>query len=309
MKINEGFPHWETKIDTDMMDKVREYFVNASDYFLTYAKTMTINDLIDIFIVSILFYYAFRFIRNRRAGRLASGVVVLIILQVISNRFELNTIGFLLQNIFQVGIIALIIIFQPEIRSALEKMGAEPLRSLKMMGDQTGLEETKRVIIEICEAACDLSKDKTGALIVVERKTKLGDYTKGRTILDAEVTSQLLRNIFFKFAPLHDGAVIISNNRVLAAGCYLPLSTNEDITRNLGTRHRAAVGMSENSDAVVVVVSEETGAISVAHDGRLIQNLDYRSLDAVLSELIATEKHLKSRKNQNNKKTKQKTEK
>lgn len=235
-------------------------------------------DIIDISLVWLFLYLAYKFIRERRASKLAIGVGILLVLRVITDFYQLEAMRFILQNVLQVGLIALVVVFQPELRSALEKVGGEPFRGIKSLTDAKDNALYNTVIDDMCEAICDMSLDKTGALIVIERETKLGDYAKTGVIINADVSSFLIKNIFFNKAPLHDGAVIIRNARVLAAGCFLPLSTNPDIIKDLGTRHRAAIGMSENSDAAVIVVSEESGVISVAHDGKLKRNLDHASL-------------------------------
>ncbi len=256
-------------------------------YLVDLFKMMKLVDLIDIALVSVVFYYAFKFIRERRAGKLAIGMVILVILQLASDIFGLSTIGFLMKNLFQVGIIALIIIFQPEVRSALEKVGSMQVggvRGIISFNDAKEDAQLTQMVESVCMAVCDLALDKTGALIVFERSTKLGEYIRSGTVINADVTPRLLKNIFFNKAPLHDGATVIREGRVYAAGCFLPLPTNNNIDKDFGTRHRAAIGMSENSDAVVVVVSEETGTISVAKAGQLKRNYDYRTLYNELKE-------------------------
>jgi len=265
-----------------MSDYLKEIFVNLS----TIITSITIIDIVDILIVSVVFYYLFKFIRDRRAGKLAVGVVFLIALQLASDIIGFVALKYILQNVFQVGIIAILILFQPEIRSALEKMGGESLKNLKSIGEQKDTAEWQFMINNLCEALFDLSKEKTGALVVIERSTKLGDVIKSGETVNADMSPFLLRNIFFNRAPLHDGAVIIRGTRIYAAGCFLPLSTNNDIIKDLGTRHRAAIGMSENSDAVVLVVSEETGIVSLAHEGKLNRSYDYPTLKHDLEELL-----------------------
>ena len=269
------------------MDNAKTFF----SYIWNIIRDMNVIDVIDIAIVAILFYYIYKFIRERRAGKLAAGILILLLVLILSNLLNMHAMQFILHNVFQVGIIAIIIVFQPELRSALEKMGSEPLRGLRSIGEQKSGEkaQTMAMISEVTEAVCDMSLDKTGALIVIERATKLGDIIKSGTIINANPTAFLIRNIFFNKAPLHDGAMIIRDDRLYAAGCFLPLSTNNDIIRDLGTRHRAAIGMSENSDAVVVVVSEETGTISVAVEGQLKRNFSYNSLKAELTGLLLQE--------------------
>lgn len=253
-------------------------------------QMMDLIDLIDILLTSVIFYYAIKFIRERRAGKLAVGVFLLILLEIAGAAFELPVIGFLMQNLFQVGIIAMIILFQPELRSALEKIGGVQvggIRGIISQGDAKQAEQLSQHVESICTAVCDLALDKTGALIVFERSTKLGEYIRSGTVLNADISPRMIKNIFFNKAPLHDGALIIREGRLHAAGCFLPLPTNNDIDRDFGTRHRAAIGMSENSDAIVVVVSEETGIISLAKEGQLQRNYDYRKLYNELMEELS----------------------
>ncbi len=253
-------------------------------------KSMGIIDYIDIIIVAFLLYQLYKFIRDRRAGKLAAGVLLLGLVFIISEFAQMHALRFLLSNIFQVGIVSIIVLFQPELRSALEKVGGEPLKSLRNIGEQKSNAEISAAITGICDAVCDMSKTKTGALIVIERTTKLGDIVKTGTVVNANISSLLIKNIFFKNSPLHDGAAIITGTRLHAAGCYLPLTTSAEVDASLGTRHRAAIGMSENSDAVIISVSEETGTISIALNGKLMRNFDYRSLYNQLTSLLITPK-------------------
>ena len=256
-----------------------------------------IIDILDIALVSVMLFFAFRFIRERRAGKLALGIVLLFLIMVISEALEMYVTRFFLQNIFQVGILVVIVLFQPEIRSALEKLGGEPIKSIKGIGEQKDSSETLTVIREVSETMQDLAAEKTGALLVFERTTKLGDIVKTGTVLNADVSSFLLKNIFFNKAPMHDGATIISNNKIHSAGCFLPLSLNDSIIKDLGTRHRAGIGMSENSDAVVIIVSEETGTISIAVDGKLKRGYDADTLAAELEGLLLSDNIYKKIKN------------
>ncbi|MCI8388681.1 MAG: TIGR00159 family protein [Clostridiales bacterium] len=267
-----------------------DHIATAFSYIWNIIKNISFIDIIDIAIVAFVFYYVYKFIRERRAGKLAAGILILLLIFCLSNLLNMYAMKFILQNVFQVGIIALIIVFQPELRSALEKVGAEPLKSLRSIGESKSGEDTQTIamINEVTEAVCDMSLDKTGALIVIERSTKLGDIIKSGTVINANPTSFLIRNIFFNKAPLHDGAMVIRDARLHAAGCFLPLSTNNDIIKDLGTRHRAAIGMSENSDAVILVVSEETGTISMAIEGQLKRNFSYNSLKSELTSLLIT---------------------
>ena len=255
-----------------------------TDIFTT-VRSINIFDVIDIFTVSILFYFLYKFMRERRSGRLAVGIAVLLILKFASDLFDMYLIQFILQNVFQAGLIAVAIIFQPELRSALEKVGAGPLR-LRNISESKN-DSVDLMINNIASAAADLSSTKTGALIVIERLTRLGDLIHTGVVIDADPSPFLIQNIFFNKAPLHDGALIVRDARLHAAGCFLPLSQNDSIVKDLGTRHRAAIGASENSDAVVVVVSEETGIISVAVEGVLYRGYDKKSLaDELRSRLI-----------------------
>lgn len=267
------------------------FLMNLGDNFKGIIMSIGFKDIADILIVAVFFYYAIKFLRDRRAGKLAFGVVLLFAIQIISDLFDFVALRFLLQNVFQIGLIAFVILFQPELRSALEKIGGGG-GSIKTIIGMTGERDSPtkaNMISAIGEAVCDMSKDKTGALIVIERSTKLGDIIGSGVIVNADVTPFLIKNIFFNKAPLHDGAMIIRDFRIYAAGCFLPLSSNDDIIKDLGTRHRAAIGMSENSDAVVIVVSEETGTISIALEGKLYRNLNYSSLIGMLGEQLTAD--------------------
>ena len=268
------------------MDVIKDFF----NYIYNQFASMEFSDILDILIVSVLFYYITVFIRDRRAGKLAVGIVLLFAVLGISALFKFNVLSFILGNIVQVGLLAVFIIFQPEIRSMLENVANESFKNLNLR-ENTDEKETKKSIENLCTAAQELAATKTGAIIVIERGTKLGDNIKTGVVVNADINVFLLKNIFFNKAPLHDGAVIIRDNRIYACGCFLPLSYNANIIRNVGTRHRAAIGMSENSDAVVVVVSEETGTISVAKGGNLTRGFDIYSLKGELeNELITKEK-------------------
>jgi len=256
------------------------------DYFINQIKSIGVSDVIDILLVAILLYFIYAFIRDRRAGKLAAGVAVIVVLMLISSIFGLPAMAYIMQNIFQVGFVALLVVFQPELRSALEKMGGEPLRSLRSIGESKENNSAASAFIgELCQGVADLAKTKTGALIVLERSTKLGEIIKTGTTVNADLTAFMLRNIFYNGAPLHDGAVVIRSWRIHAAGCFLPLSTSDTIIKDLGTRHRAGIGMSEESDAVVIIVSEETGTISVAMGGQLQRGFTYTSLKRELDNL------------------------
>ncbi|MBQ7011293.1 MAG: diadenylate cyclase CdaA [Clostridia bacterium] len=264
------------------MDNIKTYL---SELFANTGRQLALmewTDVLDIVLLTLVLFFVYRFIRDRRAGKLASGVLVVLTVLVISEALELNAMRFLLQNVVQVGIIALMVLFQPELRSALETMGNQPLRGIKSLSESKDLARINEYINTVCETAVELSRSRTGAIMVFERDTKLGDIIRTGVPIDATLNSYLLRNIFYEGAPLHDGAVVVRDFRICAAGCYLPLSSNPEITKEVGTRHRAAIGMSEASDAIVLCVSEETGIISLAIGGELTRRYNFQSLNKKL---------------------------
>ncbi len=271
------------------MNTLFDSIKNMLSYIGTVLSGIRLTDIIDICIVSFLLYFVYKFIRDRRAGKLAAGVLLLMAFMFVSEITNMYAMSFIMENLFQVGIIALIIVFQPELRSALEKMGAEPLKTFRRADSKSQNADARELIDALTSAACDMSLEKTGALIVIERSTKLGDVIRTGTVIDAKAEPFLIKNIFYNKAPLHDGAMIIRDGRINAAGCFLPLSTNPEIIKDLGTRHRAGIGMSENSDAVVIIVSEETGTISSALDGKLTSNYSYQSLKKFLESVLIVE--------------------
>lgn len=264
-----------------------EWLTDFAGGILRTIKSISFLDIIDIIGVAFLLYYIYKFIRDRRAGKLALGVAFIIAFQILSDILEMHAMQYILQNVLQVGLITLVVLFQPELRSALEKMGGESLRGIRSIGEQKGMSPVYAAIDSVAAAVADMSASKTGALIVFERSTKLGDLILTGTVINADPTPFLIKNVFFNKAPLHDGALIVRDGRLYAAGCLLPLSTNPDIIKDLGTRHRAAIGMSENSDAVVVVVSEETGTVSIAYEGKLKRGFSRNSLSKELRKYLA----------------------
>lgn len=257
-------------------------------------------DILDIAIVSVIFYYIFKFVSDRRAGKLAVGIIFIVAALAISEFLRMNTLNFLLGNVVQVGIIGLVILFQSELRSLLEKMGGSSIIGSLDKKTSADIRDTLSCIDNVVSACTDFSKERTGALLVFERSTKLGDVIKTGTVINADPDAFLIKNIFHNKAPLHDGAMIIRDNRIYSAGCFLPLSQNADIIKDLGTRHRAGIGMSETSDAIVVIVSEETGTISIAENGKLKRGFDETSLkNELIKYLIGEEnkdrKHKSSR--------------
>lgn len=280
---------WFERSDTvNRLTEIWSYICAYVDQYVI-ATIMQIGwlDILDILLLSVIFFFLYRFVRDRRAGKLLIGVAFVVSLSLVGDALELPAIRFVFSDFRQIGVIAILILFQPELRSALEKVGGTPLSGIRNITDGAkDLSALSADIDGICTAVSELSREKVGALIVIERSTKLGDYVKSGVTIDASISPYLLRNIFFNNAPLHDGAVIIRAGRICAAGCFLPLSTKEDIDKDLGTRHRAAIGMSEISDAIVIVVSEETGMISLSVDGNLQRNFNYNSLKQALNKML-----------------------
>ena len=249
-------------------------------------RTMEPFDILDIILLSYIIYYFYKLIRETRAGQLFRGIFFLFMVYAFGRFIKLKAISFLLERLFNIGVLAILIVFQPEVRRAVEKLGHSQLglNNLRFVGSSDDETMTwERCITEMCKACEALSSTKTGALIVIERRTRLGEYIGNGTIINADVSEMLLGNLFFKNSPLHDGAVIVRDGRILAGGCQLPKPQKEElIDKNLGSRHRAAIGMSENSDAIVLVVSEETGQISVAENGSLSRNFTRKKLEHLL---------------------------
>lgn len=264
-----------------VFDKLSSYF----DWF--YFPNITVTDIVEIIILSFLIYNVINWFMKTRAWTLVKGLMVLGLFTVIIVVFKFNTILWIIKNTISVGIIAVIILFQPELRRALEELGRRNIVPDVFSADKTVKNEkiNDNTITELVAAAIDMSKNKTGALIVIENAVALGEYENTGINVDASISRQLLVNIFEHNTPLHDGAVIIRNNRIVAATCYLPLTDRNDLNKDLGTRHRAAVGISEVSDSMTLIVSEESGAISIAHSGILYRNLDSEGLKKQLSRL------------------------
>lgn len=248
--------------------------------------TVGIMDIVDILVVAFLLYEVITLIRNSSGARVAKAIVMLLIVLWFTSLTHMYALHFILNYVIEVGAIALIIVFQPELRRFLEKIGKKStLREL--FSDRSHDDGMERVIAQTVRACEIMSREKTGVLIVFERSIPLDEYFRTGTIIDAQVSVELLRNLFFVKAALHDGAVIIRNGRVAAAGCVLPLSDNVNLSRDLGTRHRAGIGISEETDALTVIVSEETGTISVAIGGLLKRHLMPETLEKLLmNELI-----------------------
>ncbi len=250
-------------------------------YLWTILKEMRLSDIIDIIIIAFIFYKIYTMISFTRAIQLLKGIGLILLIFPISNFLNLRMVNFLLRNLVTLGALALVVIFQPELRRALEYMGRSKM-GLKIFGSNT--EERTFHVEEIVEAVSKLSKKRIGALIVIENETGLNDIIETGTTLNAKITSELLQNIFMPKSPLHDGATIIRHNEIVAAGCLLPLSSDRSVSNELGTRHRAALGMSSQSDAIIIVVSEETGVISLACNGNLNRFIEISTLQEKIEE-------------------------
>ncbi len=264
-------------------------------------KSMAFADIIDIIILSYLLYKAIKLIRETRAEQLLKGIVLLCIVYFIISQLHLKTMGFLFDNFFQWGILAVIIMFQPELRRALEKMGRARMKGLNFFSFSFDSSEDiyiawEDAINEIVNASIDLSTSTTGALIVIERTTRLGEQIDTGTIINAKTSAAVLENIFYPNTPLHDGAVIVRDAKIYAAGCFLPKPQKEElINKQLGSRHRAAIGMSEVSDAIVIIVSEETGTISISEEGQLTRGFNKDNLKKLLIHKLIPEKQTETK--------------
>ena len=256
------------------------------------------TDYIDILLVAVLLYYCIRIIRDARAGQLFKGIVLILLILQVAKILKLSAVSYLIDTLLQYGFLAVIVVFQPELRTVLEKMGRTNLRKISIFNTQKGVldDEVAGVVDQVCECAEDLSQNHIGGLMVFERSTKLGDIIDTGIALDSQVSAQMLGTIFFPNTPLHDGAVVIRGSRIAAAGCLLPLSQRMEISSSLGTRHRAAVGMSEVSDALTIVVSEETGRISYTRNGTITTGISMEELRKVLTDSLTPEKQFGTRK-------------
>ena len=276
-----GRMNWRTVLDS---------FFSAFNQF----RTISFIDIIDILIVAYIIYRVMKLLKDTSAERLIKGIIILVGIMLLASMLHLTMISWLLRNALSVGVFAVVVIFQPELRRLLEQIGKGNFSRLIVPADAP--DEVESMITATVSACADMSRTKTGALIVFERRERLGEIISTGTMVDAAPSAELIKNIFFKNSPLHDGAMIVRAGRVCAAGCVLPLSGNQSLSRDLGTRHRAAVGMSESADSVLVVVSEETGSISVAIGGMLKRHLSPDMLRKLLeNELLDSEKQEKSR--------------
>ncbi len=266
------------------------FFDNIADFFSKLPSLeFKITDFLDICLVAFILYNGIKLIRETRAFQLAKGLLLLGVAYLLIYQLDMQASSFIFRVIFQNIFIVLIILFQQEIRQVLERVGKSRFSNLSLLikgNDTANIEMVSDAIIEIAKAVQRMSESKTGSLIVMEKEMLLGEVIKTGTAVDAKITHELIGNIFYPKAPLHDGAAIVRNGRLICAGCVLPLTKNNDISSDLGTRHRAAIGMSEQSDAMIVVTSEETGVISVAFKGELTRNLTESKLRELLMDYL-----------------------
>lgn len=272
------------------MEEILSMLGVFKDKYLSWMDlpVMTVIDIVEIVIIAFLFYTILLWIKNTRAWMLLKGLLVILVFVMVAAVFQMTTILWLAEKTLNVGVIALVIIFQPELRKALEQLGRKSfLKGVAFLdfGKDQIEHVSEKAINELVRACFEMGKVKTGALIVMEDTVNLSEYERTGIAVDAILTNQLLINIFEKNTPLHDGAIIVRGNRIVSATCYLPLSDNMELSKELGTRHRAAVGISELSDSLTIVVSEETGGVSVAVGGKLVRGLDQEGLRAQLKAL------------------------
>lgn len=260
-----------------------------SEIFNNIISGVGITDVIDIAIVAFVIYKVLGFIRETRALQLVRGLLILVLITVLSDYFNFYTLNWILRNTLQLGVIALVIVFQPELRRALEYVGRSKFITPQFA--QMDKEKAKVITAAIIKAVDYFSSNKIGALIIMERETLLEDITETGTKINAEISTELLGNIFYEGAPLHDGATIVRGDRVYAAGCVLPLTQSKTLSKELGTRHRAGIGITENSDAIAIIVSEESGIISIAVDGKLTRFLDIKTVEKTLLNIYLSQIH------------------
>lgn len=265
---------------------MQDFFIGA----LNSIKHISVWSIVDILVVSYIFYKGYMLIKETRAEQLLKGILLIVALIPISYLLKLDMLYFILNKTLTIGVLSVVIIFQPEIRRALEHLGRSAFDENHNISD---VRQREAVVDEIVTAVENLAETKTGALIAIEQGTGLGEVLASGTIIDAVVSSALLENIFVVNTPLHDGATIIREDRIYASGCVLPLTNNNSINKKLGTRHRAGIGLSENSDALVIIVSEETGVISLAIGGRLTRNYDKEKLKKILLSIMKSKDNKK----------------
>ena len=273
------------------MIQIQAFFTSIGSTFVNLFVQPDWRNLVDIAILSVLIYQVIKLVMHTRANSLFKGIALILILAWMSDAMEISALSWLLQQVISMGFLAVVIVFQPELRRALDQLGRSKLTRQMFAGSKKQKSSnTEHHVSEIVRALNNMSRKKIGALIVFERSTGLGDVIESGTVVDAEISDPLIENIFEPNTPLHDGAMIIRDERIEAAACILQLSDDYTISRELGTRHRAAIGITESTDAVSLIVSEETGIISMARDGKLTRYLDSKSLTILLTEIFAPER-------------------
>lgn len=280
---------------------MQSFFNSIGQSIITLVRASGWRDVVDILLVAYIIYQLITLVRRTRAAQLLRGIVVLLIAYFLARELGLKTMNFLLENVLSFGLLALVVVFQPELRRALEQVGrSKVIPGLSFFTGSLSQRESERwdnACVEISDACDKMAREMTGALIVVERGTVLDEVVRTGTVLDSDVSAELIETIFYKGSPLHDGAMIVRDSRIVAAGCLLPVSQRTNISKDMGTRHRAALGMSENSDALVIVVSEETGVVSLAKDGSIKRRFDRAGLFRELSAEILPADDEKEKKN------------
>ncbi len=276
------------------MMQLREFLFSISALFTNLFQHPDWHNIIDVAILAVLIYNVIKLVMHTRSNSLMKGIVLVLVMAWVCSVLRLNAVSWLLNQIISMGLLVLVILFQPELRRGLDQLGRSKLMR-RVFGLSAGKENAGKVdepVAEIVRAMADMARKKIGALIVIERNTGLGDIIESGTRLDAEISAPLIENVFEPNTPLHDGAMIIRRRRINAAACILPLSENTAISRDLGTRHRAAIGITESTDAVALIVSEETGIMSMAREGRLTRHMDTRSLTILLTELFTPDQSM-----------------
>ncbi|MBQ5489758.1 MAG: diadenylate cyclase CdaA [Oscillospiraceae bacterium] len=262
--------------------KLAQFFSN----FKNLIATIGFWDVVDILVVAVIIYLVLVFVRRNNSHNVVRGIVILLAVFALANLLNLKMVTFLLQRTLELGLLALVIIFQPELRRLLERMGSGIGRSRYTFGSVVDM-----AVAQTALACKDMAESRTGALIIFERSINLNDIINTGTMINSDVTAELIKNLFYDKAPLHDGAIIIRDGRIIAAGCVLPLTKSTNLSKDLGMRHRAGIGLSEQSDAIVVIVSEEAGAVSIAMNGTLKRHLDNETFEKILrNELVSDEK-------------------
>ena len=278
-----------------VVTQLQDFFKSIGALFTNLFVMPDWHNVVDVAILAILIYNAIKLVIHTRSNSLFKGIALLLVLAWLSSLLRFNAVSWLLNQILSMGLLVLVILFQPEFRRALDQLGRSRfMRRVFGITPQMEEEQLERPVTEIVKAMSDMSRKRIGALIIIERQTGLEDVIESGTRVDAEISAPLIENIFEPNTPLHDGAMIIRSRRINAAACILPLSEDPNISKDLGTRHRAGIGITEATDAVSLIVSEETGIISMARDGRLTRHLDARSLTILLTELFTPERNMYS---------------